>query len=114
MGENTITKINLLIKKQDTNNNLEHVNTVCDTNYISSKDGPASLTCVANAEMNKNEDDVEIEITAGKSVDVTFDSITENIKVYDHLKKSANNEGKNNGVMIKINYLLSLFLLLLL
>ena len=114
IGEKSITKINLLIKKQDPTNNLVNVNTICDTNAISNKNGPATLTCVANAEMNKNEDDVEIEITAGKSVDVTFDSITENIKVYDHLKKSANNEGKNNGVMIKINYLLSLFLLLLL
>ena len=120
VGENTITKINLVIKKKDnTNTDLENV--VCFTNAINNKNGPASLTCEESAQMNKDEDDVEIKISSGKSGDITFDSTTENIKAYDHTKKSSNNDqqntdknGKNKGLIIKINYLFTIFLFLLL
>ena len=114
IGEKTITKMNLVIKKK--NNDIVNLKkVVCETNAINDSNGPVILTCGVKAEMNKEEDDVEIDILEGKSEDLTFNSVTENIKVFDHSIKPKNNEENkgNNDLMIKISYLFSILLLFL-
>lgn len=114
IGEKTITKMNLVIKKK--NNDIVNLKkVVCETNAINDSNGPVILTCGVKAEMNKEEDDVEIDISEGKSEDLTFNSVTENIKVFDHSIKPKNKEENkgNNGLMIKISYLFSILLLFL-
>ena len=123
--ENTITEVQIIVKKNTGNKELT---ASCLTNAINYS--PAILSCEATETVNENEDDIDIKVdSTGKSKYVTFYSAKENIEVFRHKEESKTTQEtakpeetttpttqpqKNNGLIVKINYLLLLSLIILL
>ena len=128
IAEKTITGVKIVVTKKA--GTKEEPDAVCTTNAIDNS--PVELTCEAKATVKEDEDNVDIKVdTDGKSNYVTFSSVQENIKVYNHEDKKNEEEKnsdqakatdktqestdskKNSGYIMKTNYII-LFLLSLL
>jgi hypothetical protein len=110
IDKNTLTQIKIVINKKD--NEKNEMDALCETNAINNKNGEAILTCGVKAEMNKNEDEVEIVVDSeGKSIDVTFVSLTSNIALPKNSQTPQDGGRTNKALMVKINYWMVIFLL---
>ena len=110
IDKNTLTQIKIVINKK--NDEKNEMDALCETNAINNKNGEAILTCGVKAEMNKNEDEVEIVVDSeGKSIDVTFVSLTSNIAIPKNSQAPQDGGRTNKALMVKINYWLVIFLL---